>query len=99
MGTSLNCGYILQIIEFHALGAVKEREEIRKLHREKGVIKCSGALVPSGLLKLNKTEMGIGRLPFRNASRMTMFCSTTKSVIFKKLYLTNNPLEGKQKGL
>ena len=36
---------MLQMIEFHAFGAVKGREEARQLHREKGVIvlRFSGA--------------------------------------------------------
>ena len=56
---------MLQIIEFQAFGANKDTEEIRKLHREKGTKKCSGALVLSGLFSLNKAEIGIGRSSFR----------------------------------
>ena len=84
---------------FHAFGAVKERAKVRKLYREKGRTKCSDDLVPSGLFMSNNLEINDGRVLFRNASRITMFCWTTKSGIFKMLYLTKSSLEGKRKGL
>ena len=71
---------IFGTIEFHALGAVKERENVRKLHWEKGIAKCPRALVISGLFILNKLEMRDGKLSIRDANNMTMFCWITMLV-------------------
>ena len=90
LGTLSNCWKILHTTEFHALGAVKERENAQKLKREKGMKKCSDALVCNGRFLLNSLEINDGRVLFRNASKMTMFCWTTKSGIFKMLNLTNS---------
>ena len=75
------------MIELQAIGAVKESEKVLKWEREKGVTKCSGALVLSGLLTLNKSEMRFGNAPLRKAERITMFCSITNSEILRKCYI------------
>ena len=90
LGTSSKHWKILHTMEFHAFGAVKERENARKLKRENGMTKCSDDLVLSGRFLLNSLEINDGRLLFRNASKMTMFCWVTKSGIFKMLCFTNS---------
>ena len=57
--------YLLQMMEFQAIGAVKESEKVRQLQREKGTTKWSGALVLSGLFILKRSDIRTGRLPFK----------------------------------
>ena len=66
LGTSSNCWKILHTTEFHALGAVKERENARKLKRENGMTKCSDALVRKGRFLLSSLEINDERVLYRD---------------------------------
>ena len=83
---------------FQALGAVKDNENILKLHRLNGVTKCSTALVLSGLLSANISENVCGRVLFKKASKIIIFCSCIKSGNFSMLYFINMPFEGNRYG-
>ena len=81
-------------IEFHALGALNEMEEIRKLKREKGVTKCSGDLTIMEVLSLNRSDTSAGRVPVKKDSRITIVCSLVSSGILRMPCLTNKVRDG-----